>query len=203
MPSSIDPSNGAAIHWRVDEEWLHIAVAARCTGWVGFGLAEAGGMLGSDMALFVGSRPSEIVDAHVIENFYPEEDDCQQDWILVDSSGLSSKSEAQDSEDFLMFEARRKLDTGDPQDNKVIQDANPSIPPHRIVAAWGNSAEVSYHGANVARGAVRFYTAGTDEDSAFEKNMMTNAEGSFMVQAKNYTIPSGRHDIRRILRDSL
>lgn len=46
------PQNGAAIHWKVDEEYVHIAVAARATGWVAFGIAEAGGMLGADMALF-------------------------------------------------------------------------------------------------------------------------------------------------------
>lgn len=43
---SIDRSSGAAIHWSVDDEYIHVAVAARCSGWIGFGISEAGGKLG-------------------------------------------------------------------------------------------------------------------------------------------------------------
>jgi hypothetical protein len=40
-------TQGVAVHWRVDDENIHIAVAARAVGWVGFGLAETGGMKGN------------------------------------------------------------------------------------------------------------------------------------------------------------
>ena len=190
---SIDPTQGAAIHWRiVDDEWLHIAVAARCTGWIGFGLSEAGGMLGSDMALFEASRSTEITDAHVVESYRPQPDDCQQDWILVDDSsgGVTTKQAAVEAgeEGFLMFQARRKLATGDPQDKRVVNDADPVIPAHRVIAAWGDSDQVSYHGTNVARGAIRFFDPQDPSDS-FTESMRQKAEGTFIVQASNYTIP--------------
>ena len=177
---SIDQANGAAVHWTVDGDWLHIAVAARCSGWIGFGISEAGGMKGSDMALFTASRPTELIDAHVIENRVPGEDSCQQDWILSDSSVLG---------EFLAFEARRKLDTGDPQDKKIVDDSDGGLPPSRIIAGWGNTVEVSYHGTNVARGSVRFYSGG-DDASSFQALVETNAEGSFLVFTNNFTIPS-------------
>jgi hypothetical protein len=68
---------------------VYIAVAVRATGWLGFGLAEAGGMLGADMALFTPIRPTEIIDAYTLEGRRPITDNCQQDgnwsmrlWIL-------------------------------------------------------------------------------------------------------------------------
>jgi hypothetical protein len=143
--------------------------------------SENGGMLGSDMAFFVASRPTELVDAHVIETYLPEPDDCQQDWILV-SSSLSYG-------EFLIFEATRKLDTGDPQDKAIIPDADPAIPQHRIIAAWGDSEEIAYHGTNVARGSVRFY-ASDNGAGAFEQAMLSQASGSFFVGSKNFTVPS-------------
>ena len=44
MPS-IDQSSGAAVHWSVDDEYIYLAVAARASGWVGFGFSDAGGEL--------------------------------------------------------------------------------------------------------------------------------------------------------------
>ena len=40
---SREGSLGAAVHWTVDDEYFYVAVAARATGWVGFGLSEGGG----------------------------------------------------------------------------------------------------------------------------------------------------------------
>ena len=42
MPS-IDSGMGAAVHWSADDEYIHVAVAARASGWLGFGLSDAGG----------------------------------------------------------------------------------------------------------------------------------------------------------------
>ena len=41
--SSIDQGLGAAVHWSADDEYIHVAVAARASGWLGFGLSDAGG----------------------------------------------------------------------------------------------------------------------------------------------------------------
>lgn len=32
LPSSDDPDNGAALHWRIDDSRIYLAVAARATG---------------------------------------------------------------------------------------------------------------------------------------------------------------------------
>lgn len=184
---SVDLVNGAAIHWTVDSDWLHVAVAARATGWIGIGISEAGGMIGSDMALYTAaSRPKDIVDAYVTENRFPVEDECQQDWIFEEPTSETSATTAFEL-GLLTFEARRKLDTGDAQDKPILRDDDPTFPAHRIIAAWGDSPEVNYHGSNVARGSVRFFGS-IDEDAAFQENMDTNAEGSFVVLANNYTI---------------
>jgi hypothetical protein len=176
------PENGAAIHWKTDNEYVYLAVAARATGWLGFGLAEAGGMIGADMALFTASRPTEIVDAYTTDVRQPVPDDCSSDWELV-ASFVDSKN------GFLMFEMKRLLDTGDPQDKVIINDASPVIPSHRVIAAWGDQLEVGYHGLNRARGAIRFFGTG-DEKSTFETAMQQHAEGSFEVRSKNHTIAS-------------
>jgi len=42
LPSRQD-SFGAAVHWSADDDFFYVAVAARATGWIGFGLSEAGG----------------------------------------------------------------------------------------------------------------------------------------------------------------
>lgn len=44
-----ETSEGAAVHWKIQDEKVYLAVAARATGWVGFGIADAGGMKGAGM----------------------------------------------------------------------------------------------------------------------------------------------------------
>jgi dopamine beta-monooxygenase len=188
---SANPKNGAAIHWAVVSvpedgtaiagEYIQIAVAARATGWLGFGIAEAGGMLGADMALFTAIRPDELVDAYTMEAKVPMTDDCQQDWKLIASHV--------DERGFLMFEARRLLDTGDPQDKVIINDQSTLVPAHRVIAAWGDTTEVGYHGLSNARGAIRFFGSG-DDDALFRETMAVEAEGTFEVRASNHTIKS-------------
>ncbi len=43
LPSAEDPEDGVAVFWKLDEDKVHFAVAARAEGWLGFGLSEAGG----------------------------------------------------------------------------------------------------------------------------------------------------------------
>ena len=72
MSSSKDDDDGAAIFWNVnnddDNDMIHFAIAVRAEGWVGFGISEAGGMIGSDLALYTASNPLELVDAYVVED---------------------------------------------------------------------------------------------------------------------------------------
>ena len=72
MPSSSsNDDDGAAIFWNInndDTDTIDFAIAVRSEGWVGFGLSEAGGMIGSDMALYSNSNPDDIVDAYVVDD---------------------------------------------------------------------------------------------------------------------------------------
>eukprot|EP00529_Nitzschia_sp_RCC80_P011609 CAMPEP_0113520084 /NCGR_PEP_ID=MMETSP0014_2-20120614/43882_1 /TAXON_ID=2857 /ORGANISM="Nitzschia sp." /LENGTH=621 /DNA_ID=CAMNT_0000417881 /DNA_START=159 /DNA_END=2024 /DNA_ORIENTATION=+ /assembly_acc=CAM_ASM_000159 len=175
-----NPQNGASVHWKVDDSYVYIAVAARATGWLGFGIGEAGGMKGADMALFTASNPTELTDAYTTDELVPKIDDCSGDWELLNSNV---------GDDFIMFETKRLLDTNDPQDKPIIDDASNFISPHRIIAAWGDSDTWSYHGLNRARGSIRFHGLG-DEEATFKAEMDKAAEGSFLVSSQEYTVPS-------------
>ncbi|KAG7357085.1 copper type II ascorbate-dependent monooxygenase [Nitzschia inconspicua] len=175
------PQDGAAVHWRVGDGYVHLAIAARATGWVAFGLSEAGGMIGTDMVIFTAARPNELIDAYTGEERLPQTDDCESDWELV-SSNVDLEG------GFIMFETKRLLNTNDPQDKPIIDDSSTIISPHRAIAAWGDSEEMSYHGLNRARGAIRFHGQG-DEESTFRTSMEV-ADGSVDLLARNFTIPT-------------
>ena len=76
LPSTV-PNSGAAIHWTVDGGQFFLGVAARAEGWVGFGIAEAGAMPGSDMVLYTAAT-NELLDAYVLDDIFtgPLPDTC-------------------------------------------------------------------------------------------------------------------------------
>jgi len=191
MPGA-DPSNedGVAIYWNIDsnEEYVHIAVAARAKGWIAFGISESGGMIGADMVLFTAKNPNELVDAYTTDILIPQTDECSSDWELISSSVFNQEEDSK-SEDgnFLMFETKRLLNTGDPQDKVIQNDASSMVSPHRVIAAWGNTKDVSYHNLNRARGAIRFFGSG-DEQSTFEAVMNRDSEGVFEIRSNEYTV---------------
>jgi hypothetical protein len=177
LPSNADPNLGAAVHWSIEGDSIFLAVAARATGWLGFGLSENGGMKGADVILFTAKNPDELVDSYILEERSPITDDFQN-WSLLDSHTEGG---------FLIFEATRLLDTGDPQDRVIMNDALMTIPSSRIIAAWGDTPAVGYHGNNRARGAVRWFD-GRDGQDLFQQTMQTAADGSFEVRASDYPI---------------
>jgi DOMON domain len=129
LPSDdTDSNDGIAIHWDIpsNDTKLHLAVAARATGFVGFGLADAGGMEGSDIMLFETSNPNTVRDCYVLTDRVPITD-RDQHWILVDSV-------IQDG--FLIVEAMRKLDTGDFQDHPILNDNLETVVATRVIGAW-------------------------------------------------------------------
>lgn len=180
IPTSSDPNAGAAIHWSIssDEMYVDLAVAVRATGWVGFGLSEAGGMRGADMMIFEARNPTTVIDAYVQEERQPLPDDCQ-DWQFVDSRVGSG---------FLIVEVRRKLITGDSQDKAIINDSNLQIPITRVISAWGDTEQYSYHGPNRARSAVRWFNRAANDASTFKAAMDQNANGTFFIGAKDYSV---------------
>lgn len=182
LPSSSgDAADGAAVHWSINEEQgiVELAVAVRATGWLGFGLSENGGMTGSDMLIFEAADPDTVKDAYVKEERYPLFDDCQS-WDFVSSSV--------DTE-FLIVEVRREIDTLDNQDKLIHKDADLRTAPQRIIAAWGDSPNMGYHGAKNARSTIRWYGQGEDESSKFHTMMEDQTVGSFRINIENYKVP--------------
>ena len=180
---------GVALHWSIDNESnsIQIAVAARATGWLGFGIAEAGGMPGSDIALFT-SNDQELIDAHVgATSGMPIQDECQN-WNL-------SRSTSEDG--FIIFEAERLLDTGDEHDRPIMDDISPNSPPHRVIAAWGDEESVSYHGQNRVRGAVRFHGEGVSDETKFANTMAANSDGSVAITARNHPVTEDETEYAR------
>lgn len=179
-----DPLNGVAIHWKIVGDYLELAVAARAKGWLAFGLAEAGAMEGADMVLYEDATPDILVDAYNLEARYPIDDECN-DWELIDSRMTS--------DDFMVWEGRRLLDTKDGQDRPIIDDSNLDVAPHRVIAAWGDTPTRSYHDLNRARGSIRFFGE-VDELALFAERMERDATGSFVIQAVDFPIKTQETD---------
>ena len=178
LPSVANQTDGAAIHWKIQDGFIYLGVAVHATGWLGFGVAEAGGMKGSDLFYFETSVRDEVTDAHVLDVLYPVPDDCQ-DWELIDS---------RQDEGFLMVQTRRLLNTGDPQDRRIVDDSSSDIPGHRIIAAWGDTSSISYHVGRRARGMVRWYRFGHNDGVSFDKLISEQSDGYFELTAQDYPI---------------
>jgi hypothetical protein len=88
---------------------------------------------------------------------------------------------------FIMFETRRLLDTEDPQDRAIVNDASTLVPAHHVIAAWDDSEAVGYHGLNRARGAIRFFGQGNDL-ATFRTEMARSSEATFEVRSMNHEI---------------
>ena len=175
LPSPEGNSTGAAIHWTIQDDQIFLALAAKATGWVSFGIAESGGMFGADVVIFMASTDS-LIDGYILDERLVVPDDCQS-WTLLNSTTDGG---------FLIFEAVRLLDTGDAQDHSIPQDGSPSSVPSRVIAAWSDSPSLAYHGPNNrASTALRFY--GT-EDDGFEIAMANEAEGFLDLKAEDYPI---------------
>ena len=185
-----DGGGGAAVFWNVDVEGgtIEFAVAVRAAGWVGLGISEAGGMIGSDVVLFAASDPSTVVDAHVVgDRSAPIADDCQ-DWTLVDAPATGEGG-------WMIVEASRSIDTGDAQDRAISSgDADLWMAPTRIIAAWGDDDVASYHGNKKVRGSVRIF-ANYESGEVTEARALLDAleggsDGYFDVVNADYEIPA-------------
>lgn len=181
FPSLSDATLGAALHWGIDQEagTIHVALAVRATGWVGFGISENGGMMGSDVVLYETSNPDELKDAHILDSRNPQEDECQ-DWTMDKVSVTDS---------FILIQATRKLDTGDSQDLPIINDTHSDVPSHRIIFAWGDEDTVTAHSPiNRISTSIRFYRFGQDVNDFFHSQVALQASGSFEIRSSDYPV---------------
>eukprot|EP00903_Cladosiphon_okamuranus_P022592 g20787.t1 len=174
------------IFWTIDTEAESVRLAVHATaatGWVGVGVSDMGGMEGADI-VFYEAASGDITDSFSIVAGAPVADECTQDWALL-------SAEAGDGS--LVFEAERALDSGDAQDRVFIDDTADGAVPTRLIAAWGDSETVSYHGAAWGKAEVLMF--GGEETSILDPLLeLKSAPGvSFVdVIARNFTIPEVR-----------
>lgn len=141
-----DDVRNAAVSWNIVDDEIHVAVAANATGWVSLGIAESGGMPGADVVIYT-VKDDALIDAHATAYAAPIVDKCQN-WELA-------HSEVDLEEGYVVFEAVRKLDTGDPQDRAIGDDSDVSTPSNRLIAAWGDDDDHVYHGDKRATSVTR------------------------------------------------
>jgi hypothetical protein len=76
-------------------------------------------------------------------------------------------------EGYIIAETERDLDTGDPMND-------PLLPGTKLIAAWGDSDEMQYHGSDDRlQGTVRFFgePGAMDDVAIFEYTMKNEAGG--------------------------
>jgi hypothetical protein len=138
-----------AVHWKIDGDQIHVAAAVAAKGWISFGLSEAGGMKGADMFVYTAAT-NEVLDMYATDYARPFEDSCQ-DWKLKNAT-------IADEDGFMVVEVSRSLTTEDDQDLDFYDDSLIYIPSHRVIAAWGDQPQLSYHGADDSGlGVIRFH----------------------------------------------
>ena len=135
-------------------------------------------MKGADILYFETSNSGVLIDAYALEYSQPIPDKSQ-DWTLISSSSQGR---------ILTVEALRALNTNDPQDIPLTNDSWPAIDATRIIAAWGNSSSIQYHGLTDRVAAqVRFFgSPPTDPLAALkaDPSILT-----FAVLQSQYSIP--------------
>lgn len=179
--------DNVAVHWKIeDEDTLHLGVAVKnTTGWLAFGIAENGGMPGSDIVIFE-TDTNDITDTYAIAYATPTVD-CIQSWNLVNYL-------VDDLDEMILFEVTRPLDTNDPQDRKIVNDSLDFQQAHRVIVAWGDTPTYMYHGENRAKGTIRFFQSSSTGKSEKNKRMRDgvyplDAYLSFNLTVPEYEIP--------------
>jgi hypothetical protein len=124
------------LHWTSDEQYIHIGLKAKTTGWVALGIQPGTTMKDSDMILgLVQDGTVEIHDQFSTGTYGPHRDD-------TDLGGTDDIIEYNGKEDdgFTIIEFKRKLDTGDTYDLPLSAGIN------KIIWAYGSqdSADVKH-----------------------------------------------------------
>ena len=206
-----NPRQGMALHWRIEYDdtqqqqgTIYMAMAAEARGWVSLGIAEAGGMPGADMVVYE-SESHRLTDRFATDYTAPLLDEQSQDWILehvvYHNNNTTNTNNKNTESPLLVVQMHRKLDTGDRiQDRPIVFDGDLVVPPHRIIAAWGDSSRLEYHGPrNRASGSVRFHEsdsikAGRDTKN-FQRSVQQESAGYIDVTMQNVSIPSSQSTI--------
>ena len=187
LTTTADECKGLAFHWKIDEaeSTINIAVAVKATGWVGIGFSEVGGMKGADIVYYEASS-NELIDSHVGDYYGMPTIDTIQDWTL--------KSGQMTGDGYIIFEARRSLFTNvGHEDHAIVDDSDILVLDHRIIGAWGDTPQISYHGNNRVKSSIQLFSSEElpvlNSFDNFQKEMSERAEGFASLQLSNYSIP--------------
>jgi hypothetical protein len=188
LSTTADPTNGMAAFWKVNGDTFHLAFATMATGWAAFGIAEAGGMYGADVVSFTTANPTVLVDGYILDDRQVRVDTNSQDWTLISSTV---------EDGWIIVEATRKINTGDTQDNALKNDKELWGAPTRIIAAWGDTEDMTYHGDNRSSSSVRIFadpTSNSLESDAVMDVLEKNSDGYFDVVNDDFEIPAKETD---------
>ena len=178
-----------AVYWNVNDALIDVFVASDAKGWIGFGISDAGGMRGADMVIYE-TETDSIGDYYSMDYVRPQLDDCGNSWTQLKTWMDPTVT----NDEFIAFRATRALDTQDSQDWPISPlDADISIVPTIIIAAYGDTPTMQFHGnGNAVRSAVRFHASAAEEgaDGKLMSNvdfLRSQADGSIFTKANNYT----------------
>jgi hypothetical protein len=133
-------------------------------------------MFGADTVVYLADSDS-LVDGYILDERVVMPNDCQS-WTLLNSTNNGG---------FLIFEAKRLLDTGDTQDRPIPQDGDLSTPPSRVIAAWSDLPSIQNHGPNNRASTILRFRA-SQEGFDFETAMASEAEGFIDIMANDHPI---------------
>jgi len=190
IPTTADECVGLGFYWTItDQGTIDIAVAVHIDsqeGWVAVGFSETKGMRGADVVYFT-TQGAKVVDAHIKDELVKPYDDEKQDWIL--------QSYTVTDDGYLIFEATRSLNTYDYFDRPFVDDSSSFVEDHKIIGAWGSSADLVYHGNNRVRSSVQLFdsqegdiAAGLNYES-FITNMEARMDKSVFMGLTSLPIP--------------
>ncbi|XP_078511754.1 putative DBH-like monooxygenase protein 2 [Lissotriton helveticus] len=133
---AMNPEGTVVVRWDINKatEEITIEMEARTLGWIGFGLSPSGGMIGADIAIG-GVMPNQTTyfgDYHAIGHFKPILDPMQNFRLLSVTENETST----------IMRYIRKFRTCDPDDVDVTANTQ------RIIAAFGETDTLEYHGPN-------------------------------------------------------
>ncbi|XP_078510070.1 putative DBH-like monooxygenase protein 2 [Lissotriton helveticus] len=135
---TLDPEGRVVLRWDFNKttEEITFDLQVKTTGWIGFGLSPGGGMTGADIVIGgVSPAPNQttyFADYHAVGEVTPVQDTVRNYKLefLSENEGLTT------------MRFSRKFRTCDPFDVDVTADTQ------RIIAAYGISDTIRYHGSS-------------------------------------------------------
>ena len=127
------------LQWMLAEDEIRLRVAYLLPEplddeeyWLGFGISQQGGMVGSDLAIY-DTAEERLIDVHGTVYGYPTIDECGQDWRLIGHSRTEGDNETVASI-LHILEISRSLESNDiNEDLPILDDESPT----NVLAAWG------------------------------------------------------------------